>query len=271
VPENISADFPGSRTDRFAKPADTVWTREAGAWVSDTPRCRATSWGHRVELDHPPEAGEVAAHFARWATHHGDKGVNRAYLTFETHEPWAGFALPPAVSIDPLTVLHFEATAAAPWLADGYELRPLASDADWAHLLSLCLAVDGPDDSDDGGLRKFLDWYCGGLRERTARGEGVWCGIWRSAADSEEALVAAAAVFWRGGEARFQNVQTHPDHRRRGLCSALVHHLLGHWQRAHVGPIYIAATTDSQIERLYRRLGFTPCSYFYTLGATPVP
>ena len=264
----ISVDLPGSRTDRFAKPADTVWTRAAGGWVSDTPACRATSWGHRLELDQPPRADEIGAHLRRWATHHGSKGVERAYLTFEVVAPWAACALPAGVSFDPLTVLRFEGTPAAPSLAGGYALRALDSEADWAALARLSLEGEGPDSADDAGLRSFRDWYYRGLRARTARGQGAWHGVWRSARPGvEAALVAAAGLFWRGDEARFQDVQTAADHRRRGLCSALVGHMVAQWQRAHTGPIFIAATTDSHIERLYRGLGFTPCSYFYTLGA----
>ena len=38
-------------------------------------------------------------------------------------------------------------------------------------------------------------------------------------------MIAELGVFWEGNVARFNNVATHSDHRRKGACSSLVYHV----------------------------------------------
>jgi RimJ/RimL family protein N-acetyltransferase len=53
-----------------------------------------------------------------------------------------------------------------------------------------------------------------------AAGLGGWFGIWRG-----DQLLADCGLFRQGALGRFQHVGTHPAWRRRGLCSALIHHV----------------------------------------------
>ena len=71
-------------------------------------------------------------------------------------------------------------------------------------------------------------------------------------------LVSTAGIFvTEEGLARFQSVETHPEHRRRGLASAVVHgagrHALDH---LGVRTLVIVADTDGEAIGVYRRLGF---------------
>jgi predicted GNAT family acetyltransferase len=54
--------------------------------------------------------------------------------------------------------------------------------------------------------------------------------------------------------ARFQHVDTHPDHRRRGLCAAL---LVQVGRAARAPTLAILAEPDGDAGRIYRRAGFT--------------
>jgi hypothetical protein len=60
------------------------------------------------------------------------------------------------------------------------------------------------------------------------------------------------------GVARFQDVETRPSHRRRGICAAMV--CAGaDWATQHAPdavPVIIALA-DSQAGRIYRRCGFS--------------
>ena len=260
----VSKGFPCSRTERFAKPASVSWIRQEGYVVLDTPTCRFSSFNHRLELDHPPTSETLTGWFDRWRHHHGGKDIGYIYLTFEQGTEWVSFPLPDGVSSDPLTCLVLESPMPERPLPGGYEFRLLKNDHDWSALEGLTDVVNGGHTEDD---KAYWSWYHGGLRERTTRDQGAWAGVWH-----EGLLVGAAGLFWDAREARFQDVQTHPDHRKRGVCSALLRGLVALWEaRAGdaMGSVMIAATTHSDIERLYRGLGFAPCSWFYTLGTAP--
>lgn len=264
--EVISADLPCSRSDRFAKPADSVRTRDVGGYVYDTPRCRESNWGHRLEMDHPPPEHEVEGCFARWSDLHRGKGVERAYVTFETVQPWPGrTTVGMDCKLDPLTLMRFDGRRPEPVSTQAYEVRTFSDDQDWRAVQTLGWEVDPPQDEEAEKLQRYCDWYYGGLRARVERGEGAWWGIWSTSA-ADGVLLAAAGLFWKDEEARFQDVQTHPGYRRRGYCSALIHNAIRQRMRAHSGPVYIAATTESPIERLYLGLGFAPCSHAYALS-----
>jgi GNAT superfamily N-acetyltransferase len=83
-----------------------------------------------------------------------------------------------------------------------------------------------------------------------------WFGLWC------DGVLAAACGLMReraepGSVARFQHVLTHPAWRRRGLCSALVHHVsqfaFAQWQ---VREIYMLADVDDVAIGIYRSLGY---------------
>ena len=71
-------------------------------------------------------------------------------------------------------------------------------------------------------------------------------------------LVSTAGVFvTEPGVARFQTVETHPDHRRQGIGAAVVHAAGRHaLESLDVERLVIVADTDDDAIRIYRRLGF---------------
>ena len=253
--------LPCSRTERFAKPASTTWLDADGYVVFDTAACRESSFNHRLELPHPPTRETLGGWFDRWEAHHGDKGISGSrYLTFEVTAPWAPFELPEEVTFDPLTCLRLERPMPTRGLPPGYRVAPLETDDDWRALSRLNEHIG---EATEAEHLAYLRWYEAGSRDRVRAGQGVWMG-----AREGRSLVGSAGLLWNDREARFQFVQTHPDHRGRGVCSALLYALVETLdaQSETQRPVYIAATTGSAIERLYLGLNFEPCSWFYTLG-----
>jgi ribosomal protein S18 acetylase RimI-like enzyme len=89
-----------------------------------------------------------------------------------------------------------------------------------------------------------------------ARGQCEWFGAWCDgvlAADCGLVRDRAAP----GATGRFQRVATHPAWRRRGLCSALVHHVSRHAQQAWgVAEVIMVADPADVAIGIYRGLGY---------------
>ncbi len=91
-----------------------------------------------------------------------------------------------------------------------------------------------------------------GFRALIAAGHGQWYGAFKG---SE--LVADMGIFHLNDISRFQEVSTHPDHRRQGICAALVHYVSCAEQAARPGNrMVILADRGEPAERIYKRLGY---------------
>jgi ribosomal protein S18 acetylase RimI-like enzyme len=132
------------------------------------------------------------------------------------------------------------------------ELRRLTTDDDWEQAIGLRLAVD--EDEDEGNEHEtFVRLKAAESRRLVEAGHGAYFG----AVVGGSVRASLGIVTDGSGVARFQNVETHPDYRRRGLASAL----LG--AAAAVARAELAATTlvivaDPEYVAidLYRSLGF---------------
>jgi GNAT superfamily N-acetyltransferase len=247
---------PFARTTRLASPPDTTWTREPGCWLAASPACPQTNFGHRLELDAPPEPGSLGDWFALWQAHHGEKGIQTAYLLFESPEPWRQIPLEQGF-LEHLLLFEHQGPLPERPLPSGYTLRPLESDADFAKLLELTYQVDQLERHPD--YDAYLNWYFGGCRVRIRQGQGRWWGAWL-----DDRLLSAGGLFWADHEARFQTIETRPGHRKQGLASAIIAAALAEWGGR--GPAYICANVQSEARGLYPKLGFEVCAHAYELG-----
>lgn len=75
-----------------------------------------------------------------------------------------------------------------------------------------------------------------------------WWGVWRGGV-----LAAQMGLVEGWGFARFQNVETHPAHRRRGLAAGLLSHV---GRMAWETRLVIVAKAGGDAGRIYRRAGF---------------
>lgn len=131
--------------------------------------------------------------------------------------------------------------------------RPLLSDEDWGQVKDLRLALALDEGHDSAQYRQFLEGRVDAARHIAEAGHGVYFGAF-----VENRMVSSLGVVLDGsGLARFQNVETHPAHRRRGLASALVSadglHALG---ALGARLLVIVAEPDGPAIGIYRTLGF---------------
>ncbi len=143
----------------------------------------------------------------------------------------------------------------------GTVVRRLTGEDDWEELLELTEACWS-----GGGGPDFQRARQADFRRLEATGRAAFFGAFRKG----ELVSACGIVGGRGGTARFQHVQTHPEHRRRGLAAAVLigasHHAATHLSARR---LVIVADPSGPAVRLYRELGFRPAGSQLQLTAGP--
>ncbi|HEY0687746.1 MAG TPA: GNAT family N-acetyltransferase [Kribbella sp.] len=129
--------------------------------------------------------------------------------------------------------------------------RSLRSDEDWEQLFELTMAAtwaEFPDYAD------FTRKKVAAERVLVEAGHATWFGAYAG-----DRLQASLGLVSDGtGVARFQNVQTHPDDRGRGLASTLVHQASTYGlTELDVHTLVMVADPQYLAIRLYRSLGFS--------------
>jgi ribosomal protein S18 acetylase RimI-like enzyme len=129
--------------------------------------------------------------------------------------------------------------------------RSLRSDDDWEQLFELTMAstrAEFPDYAD------FTRKKVAAERVLVEAGHAIWFGAYAG-----DRLQASLGLVSDGtGVARFQNVQTHPDDRGRGLASTLVHQASTYGlTELDVHTLVMVADPEYLAIRLYRTLGFS--------------
>jgi GNAT superfamily N-acetyltransferase len=164
--------------------------------------------------------------------------------------PWAALG----TRIDVEDVLLRDGPPPPRSVPEGYEIRELdpASDRDWTEAVRVALALGLEEGYQPGSHLPFLRRRFAGRRARVAAGRLRWWGAFRGTDLAAQMGLVEGEVEGRR-LARFQDVDTHPDHRRRGLCSALLAHVGG---AARAPALVILADAESEAGRLYRRAGF---------------
>jgi ribosomal protein S18 acetylase RimI-like enzyme len=132
------------------------------------------------------------------------------------------------------------------------DYRQLGSDGDWDQLVDLRMAaMDAAHDAE--GYRTFTLAKVATIRALTEAGHGGWFGAFE-----DGRLVSGMGLFRASeGLARFQNVETRPEARGRGLAGTLVHHVSRYgFDELGVHTLVMVADPDYLAIRVYRSVGF---------------
>ncbi len=210
--------------------------------VVETPDDPGYYYGNLLVLPAPPQLGEVAF----WSRRFADELGARQHTTFW----WDGTS--------------GDVGAADELLAAGFTLeRPQVMTATRvvAQEAPLPLRALTPDevlatadlawivgDRHDEAYRSFLQRRAAWHRELALRGTAHFHGAFDG-----EALVASLGLVELGALARYQDVQTLPAYRGRGLASAL---LAAAADATRAPKVVILAEPDSTASRVYERVGF---------------
>ena len=229
-------------------------------------------WGNFLILPGPPEAGSATAWLARFAAEfpaarHVTLAVSTPFpVTPPPGAPPPGALVPadfPAAGLEPErgTVLTAASVTPPPRPAEQAGIRPLESDDDWQASLDLGVRCFGAEGSQEYLVRR------NDARRRLIRaGRGAWFGAFGGGR-----LLAQLGVCDAGdGRARYQDVETDPAARRRGLAGTLVWQA-GLYARQVMGAATLVIVADPAGEaiRVYRSCGFAGAETLLTFERPP--
>lgn len=255
----------GRRTDFiFARFSGSVVDQGSYTLIK-TPSNPGYHWGNYIVFDRAPRAGDLNAwkalfdqqfpyysrphHYAfTWDTLADDKGDYQQFLD-------DGFEFDSAVVLTATALnkpVHFN---------QDVSIKRIQSDSDWeavVQLQTLCADPKFLNSSFDAFKRSQMDQY----RQMSQAGKGNWFGAFIG-----ETLVADLGLFFEGDIARYQNVGTHPEYRRQGLCGTLVY-FAGNWafDKFGVKTLVMEADPDYHAARIYESVGFTRSEVNHSLS-----
>jgi GNAT superfamily N-acetyltransferase len=175
-----------------------------------------------------------------WDSPEGESGETGPFLD-------AGFHL------DENVVLATSVVARAPRSNTDVLIRPLTTAADWEQALANQLACRAPGFEPES-YREFKTRQHARYRRMAEAGKGGWFGAF-----ADGRLVADLGVFVEAGVARFQEVETHPDFRRQGICGTLVYES-SRFALETYGAEQLVMVADEHYHaaRIYESVGFRP-------------
>ena len=141
----------------------------------------------------------------------------------------------------------------APTRPSPARICPVLSDEDWRtlHVLVEADHLEGARTAgalDADVTRGIVDGY---------RRKAGPCQFFLASVDGQPRAYGSAVVCPEG-IGMVEDLFTLPEHRRQGLCSALIAHCVEYARAAGCGPMLIGARATDAPKRLYARLGFTP-------------
>jgi ribosomal protein S18 acetylase RimI-like enzyme len=148
----------------------------------------------------------------------------------------------------------------------GLTIRPLRSAYDWREELRLRRAESAEDGPLPPGHTEYLLRRTAESARLAERGRAAYVGAFEG-----DRLCSVVGIASDGrGVARYQNVATRPEFRRRGLASLLVAEAGAYAASAlGAGQLVIVADHGSHAARLYESLGFTPVEATLDLTVPP--
>ena len=247
----------GYRTDLIFPKFDGQIIDRGDYLVILTPTNPTFYWGNFLIFPSPPQEGDLknwkaifakeisskqaTEHFAfGWDTVKGEKGEVQPFLD-------EGFNLSQSV------VLSTQKVNIPPKYNQDVVIRPLVEDWEWEQATEnqiLCR----PSGHSLEDYQTYKHDQMLRYRNMSKAGLGSWFGAFL-----DNKLVADLGVFTDKEIGRFQQVGTHPDYRRRGICGTLVYQAsLYAQENFQVETLVMAADEHYHAAKIYESVGFQP-------------
>jgi ribosomal protein S18 acetylase RimI-like enzyme len=249
---------PGWRTDFLRHRLDAEVIERPDCVVVRSPGQENFYWGNCLVLPRLPADEDLAHWLGRFEEEvaAGRPGVRHVAIGVNCPPPPDG-ALPAwrAAGFDRMEVATMLLRPHELREAPEASARPLALkrlDGQAGIAAHMALQCADPQGFEPAGYRLFRERQMARFATLQTAGLADWFGLW-----CDGTLVADCGLLYDGSLGRFQNVLTHPDWRRRGLCRALVHAVcrFGFEQRGLAELVMCADPEDVAIG-IYESLGF---------------
>jgi putative acetyltransferase len=246
-----------TQTDLAMAAADGAVTRDGDVvWVR-RPDNPGYYWGNYGLLPGPPEAGQIQGLVAAVRAHFAD-----APEVVHVHLRWDGPALSAAAAAQAKALGMssdgcLEMVAEALYLPEPSEVvvRPLDMAEEWDQIVTLNIACDPSEPTGSEVYRLFKSRIRASWQALNRAGMATWWGAFAQG----ELVGQCGMIRCADGLGRFQWVETHPDHRRKGVCSTVVAAAGGHaLGRGGCSAVLLSADPVGPALALYQRLGFAP-------------
>lgn len=255
----------GRMTDLiFARFAGTIEDKGAYA-VIKTKSNPGYHWGNYLIFDRAPQEGDLLQwkglfdseffHYKEphhyvftWDTEGDEKGEYQEFLD-------DGF------DFDEAVVLTAKELQEPPHRNSEIEIRPVTTDEEWESVVQLQTLCSDP---------KFFNEYFEAFkkeqvsqwRKMAEAGKGCWWGAFIG-----DRLAGDLGIYHEKGIGRYQNVGTHPEFRKRGICGTLVYeagqNALNDWG---VKTLVMEADPEYHAARIYESVGFKRTEVNYSLS-----
>jgi hypothetical protein len=245
----------GRLTDHlFAKFSGTVVDRGSYTLIQ-TPSNPGYHWGNYIVFDRAPRAGDLRewteifdkeftyystpGHYVfTWDTENNDTGEYQEFLDAN-------------YEFDSAAVLTANTLNSPPHVNSDILIRKIKLNKEWEDVIKLQTMCADPkfvNKNYEGFKRRQIAEY----RKMSESGKGNWFGAFIG-----DQLMGDLGIFYEDGVGRYQNVGTHPELRRRGICGTLVYEA-GKIAINDFGlkNLVMEADLDYHAARIYESVGF---------------
>lgn len=245
----------------FARNESEIVERESYIAIK-TPTNPGYHWGNYLIFKKPPVGNDVANWkeiFAREFPYY--KVIQHYAFAWDELSPPADPAyLEQQMVLEKSVALVTDTLSPPPHYNHQVQIRPLATDQDWEEA-DLLQSMTRDDSYDFDEFLAFKKAQSLSYLKLIKAGRGQ-----RFGAFMNDKLVADLGIFHEDGIGRFQNVVTHPDYRKQGICATLVYEsgqrIL---QTGKVKTLVMIADPDYHAARVYQSVGFKPKEESYNL------
>ncbi|HSR87184.1 MAG TPA: GNAT family N-acetyltransferase [Streptosporangiaceae bacterium] len=241
----------GYRTDLMIRLLEGSRVEDRGEYLTvRSPHNPSYWWGNFLLLAEPPEPGRAGAWLERFAAEFPEaKHVALGVDVTEISGVGVREFLDAGLRLERSAVLTTNSVLEPPRPNRRATYRELAGDDDWQQAKELRAVLS---EGEPAAEPAFLAARIASERALTEAGHGSWFGAF-----VDGKLVAHLGLITDGsGIARYQNVETHPDWRRKGLAGTLVWRAGRHGLSGTANTLVMAADPDYVAIRVYRSVGF---------------
>ncbi|MGE4611978.1 MAG: GNAT family N-acetyltransferase [Paracoccaceae bacterium] len=168
-------------------------------------------------------------------------------------------------TVDETSVLSTKTVSLDKPTPRGVEFRKIRTDVEWTAVVDSQSREGFPGVPMDD-FRHYKETAFANYRNMSEQGFGDWWGAFKS-----EKLVANMGLFFGQGVGRFQSVGTDPEHRRQGICRAMVHHVSSEGLAAHPDVTLILHADAHDVARgIYCSVGYSEIEHLQSVFRAPI-